>query len=186
MLRFLTTLGILIAIALPLIDMALYRPARRALANPRLFRIERLIYVCFLAAALLQAVSSFGPIVAGSRMSGWMLNLHMAVAGLFAVTITALGVLWAEQASFAPEGSTRFYLGEKVAFWLMLVAGFMTIGSAMLGMMSWFGTDGQIALLRVHRYSGLLLLICVVFHGYRVLLGRPVGGGAATTAGAAR
>ena len=186
MLRFLTTLGILIAIALPLIDMVLYRPARRALANPRLFRIERLIYVVFLAAALLQAVSSFGSIVMGSRMSGWLLNLHMAAAGLFAVTITALGVLWAEQASFAPEGSRRFYLGEKVAFWLMLVSAFATIGSAMLGMMSWFGTDGQIALLRVHRYSGLVLLICVVFHGYRVLLGRPAGSGAATTAGAAR
>jgi hypothetical protein len=42
----------------------------------------------------------------------------------------------------------------------------------MLGMMTWFGSDGQITLLRIHRYSGLLLLICAVFHGYRLHVGR--------------
>jgi hypothetical protein len=173
MLRTLTTLGILIAIALPLLDVALFRPGRRALAKSRLLKIERLIYLFFLVSLLLQAISSFGMILVGQRMHGWMLVLHMSVAGLFAVTLTVLAVLWAEQSSFERGGEPRFYTGEKVAFWLILLTGLATIATAMLGMMSWFGSVGQVMLLRVHRYSALLLLICAVFHGYRLLAGRP-------------
>jgi hypothetical protein len=187
MLRTLTTIGILIAIALPLIDMALFRPARRGLGSVRMLRIERLIYLLFLLAVALQAISSFGMILVGQRMHGWMLVIHMSVAGLFAVTLTVLAVLWAEQASFERNDTPpRFYAGEKVAFWLTLLAGLSTILSAMLGMMSWFGSEGQIVLLRVHRYSALLLLICVVFHGYRLLMGRPGerAGSSASTASA--
>jgi hypothetical protein len=181
MLRSLIIIGVLIAIALPLIDLALFRPARRSLANARLLRIERLIYLVFLVALLLQALSSFGMLLVGEpRMHGWMLILHMSVAGLFAVTLTALAILWAEQATFGrPEADNRFFTGEKVAFWLTLVAGLATILSAMLGMMSWFGTPGQLALLNVHRYSALVLLICAIFQGYRLLMGRPA---AATSA----
>jgi hypothetical protein len=173
MLRTLTTIGILIAIALPLIDAALFRPGRKSLGSRRLVRIERLVYFLFLLAVLLQAVTSFGSIVLGGRMSRWMLVLHMAAAGLFAVTLTVLAVLWAEQSSFETTGEPVFHTGEKVAFWLTVIAGFSTILSAMLGMMTWFGSDGQVTLLRIHRYSGLLLLIFAVFHGYRLLLGRP-------------
>ena len=174
MLRTLTTIGLLVAIALPLWDLAMFRPGRRALAGaPRLFWIERLIYAVFLIAVLLMALSSFGMILVGQSMHGWMLILHMSVAGLFAVMLTALAVLWAEQASFTRDPATRFYTGEKVAFWLTVAAGFSTILSAMLGMMSWFGTVGQSILLDVHRYSALVLLICAIFHGYRLLIGRP-------------
>jgi hypothetical protein len=175
MLRTLTTIGLLVAIALPLWDYAMFRPGRRLLAAPRVFWIERLIYVVFLIAVLLMALSSFGMILVGQSMHGWMLILHMSVAGMFAVALTALALLWAEQASFTRDPATRFYTGEKVAFWLTVASGFSTILSAMLGMMSWFGTVGQSILLDVHRYSALALLICAIFHGYRLLVGRPRG-----------
>ena len=175
MLRSLTIIGVLIAIALPLLDLALFRPGRRAMANARFRHIERLIYFVFLLAVLLQALSSFGMILVGEpRMRGWMLILHMSVAGLFAVTLTALALLWAEQSTFTrADAENRFFVGEKVAFWLTVAVGFATILSAMLGMMSWFGTAGQMVLLNVHRYSALILLICAVFQGYRLLVGRP-------------
>src|SRR4051812_38914501 len=129
MLRSLTIIGVLIAIALPLLDLALFRPGRRGLASARLLRIERLIYLVFLLAVLLQALSSFGMILIGNdRMAGWMLILHMSVAGLFAVTLTALALLWAEQSTFGrPDPDNRFFTGEKVVFWLTLTAGFATI-----------------------------------------------------------
>jgi len=180
MLRTLTTIGILIAIALPLIDAALFRPSRRSLEVRRLLRIERLLYALFLLAVAIQAVSSFGMILVGERMHHWMLVLHMSAAGVFAVTLTVLAVLWAEQSSFARDAAGRFYPGEKIAFWLTVLAGLSTILSAMLGMMSWFGSDGQIVLLRIHRYSALSLLIFAVFHGYRLLLGHPKSRAAAT------
>jgi hypothetical protein len=173
MLRTLTTIGLLVAIALPLWDYAMFRPNRRALTGAKTHKVERLIYAVFLIAVLLMGLSSFGMILVGESMHGWMLILHMSVAGMFAVALTALALLWAEQASFTRDPATRFYTGEKVAFWLTIAAGFSTILSAMLGMMSWFGTVGQSILLDVHRYSALLLLICAIFHGYRLLVGRP-------------
>jgi hypothetical protein len=175
MLRTLTTIGLLVAIALPLWDYAMFRPGRRTLVGARTHAIERLIYFVFLIAVLLMALSSFGMILVGESMHGWMLILHMSVAGLFAVALTALALLWAEQASFTRDPATRFYTGEKVAFWLTVLAGFSTILSAMLGMMSWFGTVGQSVLLDIHRYSALTLLITAIFHGYRLLVGRPRG-----------
>ena len=83
MLRTLTTIGLLVAIALPLWDMAMFRPGRRTLAAPRVAWIERLIYAVFLIAVLLMALSSFGMILVGQTMHGWMLILHMSVAGMF-------------------------------------------------------------------------------------------------------
>jgi hypothetical protein len=69
--------------------------------------------------------------------------------------------LRAEQASFGPREANRerFYLGEKAAFWLIVVTAFLTITSAMVGMMTWFGTVGQDFLLNLHRYSSLVMLV---------------------------
>jgi hypothetical protein len=172
MLRTLTAIGLLIAVALPLIDFALFRPGRRALANVRFPWIERLIYLSFLFAVVVQALSSFGSILSGQSMHHWALVVHMSVAGLFAVTLTALAILWAEQATFTRPGEPRFHRGEKAAFWLTVLTGFLTITSAMLGMMSWFGSGWQLILLDLHRYSALGLVIVALFHGYRLLVGR--------------
>jgi hypothetical protein len=169
----LRTIIILIAIALPLLDAALFRPGRRSLGSLRLLKLERLIYLFFLLAVAIQAVSSFGSILLHGRMSGWWHVLHMSVAGLFAVTLTAMALLWAEQSSFERGDSRRFYLGEKASFWLIILAGFVTLVSALLGMMSWFGSGAQNTLFEIHRYSALALVICALFNGYRVLLGRP-------------
>jgi hypothetical protein len=174
MIRTFTAIGLLIAVALPLLDFALFRPGRRALAGTRLPKVERLIYAAFLLAVVVQALSSFGSILFGEEraMRHWALVAHMSVAGLFAVTLTALALLWADQAAFHRQGERRFHTGEKAAFWLTLVAGFVTITSAMLAMMNWFGTAWQNTLLDLHRYSSLALVIFALFHGYRLLVGR--------------
>lgn len=169
----LRTIIILIAIALPLLDAALLRPNRKSLGSLRLVRIERLVYFLFLLAVALQAITSFGSILLHGGMHGWMHGIHMSVAGLFAVSLTALSLLWAEQSSFERGDSRRFYLGEKASFWLVIMAGFLTLLSALLGMMAWFGTDAQTLLFKIHRYSALCLVIVTLFNGYRVLLGRP-------------
>jgi hypothetical protein len=174
--RTLITFALLVAVALPLIDAALFRPSRKTLGGPRRkARIECLIYATFLFAVLVQALTSFGSMLQGQHesMRGWALIAHMSVAGLFAVTLTAIALLWAEQSTFNRAPDARFYTGEKVAFWLTVVAGFVTLSSALLGMMTWFGTTGQLTLLNLHRWGALALVIVAVFHGYRILLGRP-------------
>jgi hypothetical protein len=176
MLRMLILLGLLVAIALPLIDAAVFRPRRRALVGGALLKGERLMYLVFVIAVALMAVSSLGMLLIGDRMTRWMLILHMSVAPLFAIVLTALALLWAEQNALERDAAglaDRFYPGEKFTFWLVVLAGLTTIATAMLGMMSWFGSDAQQTLLNVHRYSALSLLIATVYHAYRLLAGRP-------------
>src|SRR5688500_6602465 len=180
MLRMLILLGLLVAIALPLIDAAVFRPRRRALPQSRLSRAELLIYVLFIFSVALMALSSLGMLLAGQRMHRWMLILHMSVAPLFAIALTVLALLWAEQNAaerVAASGGTatddRFLPGEKLAFWLAVVTGLVTTASAMLLMMSWFGSDAQHTLLNLHTYGGLILLIATVYQAYRLLAGRP-------------
>src|SRR5207237_885788 len=114
-----------------------------------------LIYLAFIIAVLVQALTSFGTLLKGEpRMSGYALGAHMFSAGVFAVSLTALALLWAEQSTFHRPDPT-FHTGEKVAFWLTLVAGFATIASAMLAMMGWFASPTQVTILNLHRYAGL-------------------------------
>ena len=57
-------------------------------------------------------------------------------------------MLWTVQARPA---DARVSVGEGLTSWVVVAAGFVTILSAMLGMMSWFGSDMQVVLLNVHR-----------------------------------
>jgi hypothetical protein len=171
-------LGLLIAIALPLIDAAVFRPRRRSLPQSRLSKAELLIYVLFILSVALMALSSLGMLLVGGRMHRWMLILHMSVAPLFAIALTILALLWAEQNAaerVAATASTddRILPGEKLAFWLVVVTGLLTTATAMLLMMSWFGSDAQHTLLNLHTYSALVLLIATVYQAYRLLAGRP-------------
>lgn len=175
MIRTLTIIGLIIAVWLPLIDYAVLRPKRKALPGSRLRAFEALVYLVFLGAVLLMTVSSFGMIIVGQAMHRWMLVLHMSIAPVFAVCLTLLALMWAEQSQIRAVDTPgeRFYTGEKLGFWVTVAAGFMTITSAMLGMMTWFGSDGQLTLLNIHRISALVVVISAVYHGTRLLLGRP-------------
>src|SRR4051812_14739674 len=104
MLRTLTWIGLIVALWLPLMDVAVFRKKRRALGDGMRWRgLEMLAYFVFIVSTLLLAVSSFGMILVGSHMHRWMLILHMSVAPVFAVAITLLAYLWVEQATFAPR-----------------------------------------------------------------------------------
>ena len=177
MLRMLIVLGLLIAIALPLIDAAVFRPRRRALAGSPLLKSERLIYFVFVFAVALMALSSLGMLAVGQRMHRWMLILHMTIAPLFAIAVTALALLWGEQNALERAADTgtpaRFHAGEKFAFWVVVLTGLATTATAMLLMMSWYGSHAQETLLDLHRYSALILLVATAFHAYRLLAGRP-------------
>ncbi len=183
MIRTITIIGLIIAVWLPLVDYAVFRPRRKALGEASRIRgFEGLVYIGFLLAVALMALSSFGMILIGQSMHRWMLILHMSVAPIFATCLTVLALMWAEQSQFRPADSAggttagspgqRFHCGEKFAFWVTVLAGFLTISTAMLLMMSWFGSSAQWKLLNLHRLSALLLLIAAVSHGARILLGR--------------
>lgn len=169
MFQILGILAIVLAVVLPLLDLSVLRPRRRALGQdgPSIRGTERFVYILFLLFLLGMSISSILMLAIGTRMLGWMLMVHMILAPLFAICITLLALLWANANS---SGCDR--AGEKIVFWLIVLCGFVTISTAMLGMMSWFGSDGQEALLNVHRVSAFVLLVAASWQAAR-LLSRP-------------
>ena len=173
MIRALSILGLLMAVALPLLDYAVFRPRRIASgATAAMRRAERLIHAAFLIALAGMALSGIAPLAFGERMHGWLLILHMTLAPLFSACIAALALLWTVQARPArsdPFEPARVSTGDAVTMWLVVAAGFVTILSAMLGMMSWFGSDAQEVLLNLHRVSAIVLTVAAARQALRLL-----------------
>jgi cytochrome bd-type quinol oxidase subunit 2 len=165
MIQLLSILAILLAIALPVLDYAFFRPRRRALGrDDAVVRgVERAIYLVFLVALAGMVVSSIFMLAIGDRMHRWMLILHMTLAPLFALCVTGLALLWTNDSRGPREP------GERVAFWIVILSSFLTILSAMLGMMTWFGSGGQEILLNVHRVSSLVLFVAAAYQAWRLL-----------------
>ncbi|MGB7159463.1 MAG: hypothetical protein WBD40_15455 [Tepidisphaeraceae bacterium] len=172
MIQTLSILGLVIAVALPILDYVVFRPRRATFANGVVLRgVQRLIYLAFLIALIGLALSGIASLAFGERMHGWLLILHMTLAPLFSVCVAGLALLWAEQARLTrdPADVTGFRTGETIAFWLVIATSFVTILSAMLGMMSWFGSDAQEILLNLHRISAIILTVAAAYQAGRLL-----------------
>ncbi|MEA2735657.1 MAG: hypothetical protein QOE14_2108 [Humisphaera sp.] len=165
MIQTLSILAILLAIGLPLLDFVVFRPRRRTFGRDdvALRGVERLIYLVFLVTLAGMVISSVFMLAIGDHMHRWMLILHMTLAPLWALSITGLALLWTN------DSRSNRDVGERVAFCIVVVASFLTITSAMLGMMTWFGSDGQRTLLNLHRISALALLVAAAYQAGRLL-----------------
>lgn len=175
MIQTLSILALLLAIALAAMDYFVLRP-RRAKSAPSasMRKIEWLIYVVFLIALAGMVLSGILPLAFDQRMHHWMLILHMTLAPIFSICIAALAVLWSGQRQVErPDDATRLH-GERIAFWLVVASSFVVITSAMLGMMSWFGSEWQECLLNVHRGGAFVLLIAAAYQAARLLPKRAV------------
>jgi hypothetical protein len=173
MMQLLSILAILLAIGLPVLDYAFFRPRRRAFGrdDAALRGVERAIYLVFLLALAGMVVSSIFMLAFGQRMHRWMLILHMTLAPLFALCVTALAVLWQGTATPDDPRDARGprETGERIAFCTVVVSSFLVILSAMLGMMTWFGSDGQVILLNIHRVSSFILFVAAAYLAWRLL-----------------
>ena len=166
MYQVLSIVAIVLAAWLALMEFTFFRSRRRAAGRDEaaIRGVEWLIYLLFLLALAAMALSGILMLAIGQRMERWMLILHMSFAPLFALCIMALALLWAET-----NASDRAAAGARIAFWLVLLSGFVTIVTALLGMMTWFGSTGQEVLLNLHRTSSMVLLIAATYQAARLL-----------------
>ena len=167
MIQMLSILAILLAIGLPLLDFLVMRPRRRAWGreSAAVRGVERGIYLLFLVALAGMVVSSIFMLAIGDRMHRWMLILHMTLAPVFALCVTGLALLWANDSRAERDRDA----GERVAFWIVILSSFLVILSAMLGMMTWFGSDWQETLLNLHRISSMVLFVAAAYQAARLL-----------------
>jgi len=137
--------------------------------------LRRIVYGVSAASFLVLALTGFAPIlILGDHLSGVLLIIHVTIAPIFALFLSALALLWAHRLRFN-EGDWRFVQGQgnrrpfrkemflrfalKVGFWLVLFFSLPLLLTVILGFFPLFGTEGEALLIRWHGYSALLLML---------------------------
>ena len=135
---------------------------------------KRFFYLSTLFLFLLMAFSALIPVLIGIHLSDVFLLVHVTVAPLFSIFTAILIIIFAHSNRFNKDDiksnleeykinfNRNGYL--KVIFWLVALFSVSAMVSIVLNMFPIFGTEGQVYLLDVHKYSTLLLLLLVIFH----------------------
>ncbi|HBE71261.1 MAG TPA: hypothetical protein DDW52_24200 [Planctomycetaceae bacterium] len=124
--------------------------------------LAKISYLVFTIVVLVLAVSSFGAIVTEGHMLGYALLAHMAGAGAFVFLLLAIAYFYLPRGTDIPSDN-RWWVARWSA-WGLVVAGIVTAGTMFLSMLPVLGTQDMLAAIAVHRFSGLLVVVCMVFH----------------------
>ena len=140
--------------------------------------LRSIIYLVTILAFLIMLITGFLPLLfTGSNLTGILLMIHVSVAPLISITFAILVVLFAHSNRFdgddivisTEDESTKKIVYKssaylKINFWLIGIFSLPSMASIILSMFPLFGTEGQINLLEIHRYSVLIISILVIFH----------------------
>lgn len=148
-------------------------------------RVRKLVYLAAIVCFFVLFVTGFWPgVIAGTKLSGWLLMIHATFAPVFAVCVAILAVMWAYQCRFSEadwqcvsgalcgrkaEDNNTFsciLILQKVSFWAVVVLAIVLIASIVASMFPLFGTDGQEFCFQLHRYSALAFVAAGVLNAY--------------------
>ncbi|MFA5238704.1 MAG: hypothetical protein WC476_03210 [Phycisphaerae bacterium] len=133
--------------------------------------IRKLAYLLALVCFLVLAITSFFPVlVLEESINGYWLMLHATFAPVFAIALTTLVILWADNYRLNRRTETGKYgLAQKICFWLIVSLALPMVLSIILSMFALFGTEGQEFLLNTHRYCALLLSLVAIIYIYLII-----------------
>ena len=153
--------------------------ARRARAGAPAARgglWSRLVYAATALSFLVLAVTGFTPaVVWQTRLGGYWLMVHTVFGAVFGVCLTLLVLTWA--------GERRVGAAARAAFWLVATLGLGSLMTMMLGTVPWFGQEGMAVLFELHRWTGVVLTMAMIVHGYLRVLARRAAPPARVSAG---
>ncbi len=152
--------------------------------------LRKLIYLLAILCVLVLTITGFVPhLIFGVTIHSYWLMIHATFAPVFAICVAALAVMWAHNCQFnknywpwlnkilprKPKSQQRpqpYELSTKICFWLILVLTLPVILSAVSSMFPIFGTEMQVFLMELHRYTALLLLSVAIAHTYLTVRAR--------------
>ena len=154
---------------------------RRVLGSGRTIAIVRkMVYAFAVLCFFVLAGTGFAPILfSGDHLTGILLVIHVTVAPLFALSLSAAALLWAHSLRFDEEDwrvvrhlgdpglrekTVRF--ASKVGFWLILLLSLPLMLTVILELFPLFGTEGVAILIQLHGYSALFLMLVALAHLY--------------------
>lgn len=134
-------------------------------------------------------ITAFLPVLFGFHMTGLFMLIHVSTAILLSILLVVFVFLFSNSNQLSLEElqnlvndykqkkSIDYQIMLKVLYWLIIVLILPAMLSIILMLYPLFGTDGLEFLADVHRWSVLLLTICVIFvQYYRVLIKKEVHG----------
>jgi cytochrome b subunit of formate dehydrogenase len=146
--------------------------------------VRKMVYAVAVLCFFILAGTGFAPILfAGDHLTGILLVIHVTVAPLFALSLSAAALLWAHSQRFNEddwrvvrhlgdsglrEKTIRF--ATKVGFWLILLLSLPLMLTVILELFPLFGTEGEAFLIRLHGYSALSLMLVALGHIYLTTL----------------
>jgi len=149
--------------------------AGRTIAN-----IRKMVYAFVVSCFFVLAGTGFAPILlSGDHLTGILLVIHVTVAPLFALSLSAAALLWAQTLRFDGEDwRVVRHLGDpalraktirfatKLGFWLILLLSLPLMLTVILELFPLFGTEGEAFLIQLHGYSALFLMLATLAHLY--------------------
>lgn len=143
-----------------------------------LHSIQSIVYLLTILGFIIMLITGFISLLfTGGALTGILLMIHVSVAPLISITFAILVVLFAHSNRFndndiiisnEDDGKKEIKYKDsaylKINFWLISVFSLPAMVSIILTMFPLFGTEGQINLLEIHRYSVLIISILVIFH----------------------
>lgn len=115
---------------------------------------------CFLVlviAVIISVVTSL-PTWFGAHFGGYRLLAHMMASGVIVVTLPLYAILrWTDWLTSPASGR-----GEPIAFWTMMVFGFLTIATMFVCMMPIASTATMRELVDLHGWLGAVMAIAVL------------------------
>ncbi len=122
---------------------------------------HRLLHALLALAIVVQAVTGLGGEWFGHEAEEWMLLVHLGGAGLFAVTLTAVGLLWGRRLLAGNNGVT---VAQRAMFWLGLLVGWAIMLPMLAAMLAWLTPEGIEEAAEVHEVLAIVLLVVMGLH----------------------
>jgi hypothetical protein len=169
----------LIALAIVAVDVVLRLVFRRERKTgyraSGLFRWLRVaVNVAGLAALIAAAVTGLSPALEkNGEMTGGALITHVTLAPPFAIMAVIVALFWAHRSRFSgADWSTGYNAAplRKFFFWVAVAFAVPTLVSILAAMFPLTDTEGQVNLIRIHRYCGLLLAGSALLFAYFALM----------------
>jgi hypothetical protein len=148
--------------------------------------LRRIAFGVSSAFLLVLALTGFVPVlILNQHLSGVLLIVHVTIAPLFALSLSAAALLWAYRLGFdevdwhclvalwtrqSPRQEMLVRFAMKVAFWLLLLISLPLMLTVILGLFPLFGTEGEELLIRWHGYSALLLALVALAEIYLTIV----------------
>ncbi len=143
--------------------------------SEKLKSLKVFLYLFTLLEFFIMMFTGFATLIfTGGGITGILLLIHVTIAPFIAITFALVVVFYAQANNFNEydiekdeDNGNKIFIKTtahlKINFWLISIVSLPAMVSIILSMFPFFGTEGQINLLEIHRYSVLIISILVIF-----------------------